>query len=137
MITQVYDPITNAKEAEVDYFYENLQHLLELMPKRDIFFTIGDQKAKPGIREILRVTSLATIALEYKMKQCKGYQASVKRTSWLQQTPFSNKQRGNSTHRHHGHRHLHIDINSRIRVIIFFTAKDGEALYSQKNRTWS
>ena len=42
MITQVYDPITNAKEAEVDYFYENLQHLLELMPKRDIVFTIGD-----------------------------------------------------------------------------------------------
>ena len=47
-VIQVYAPITDAKEAEVDPFYEDLQHLLELTPKKDVLFITGDQNAKVG-----------------------------------------------------------------------------------------
>ena len=45
---QVYAPTSNAEEAEVKWFYENLQDLLELTPKKDVFFVIGDWNAKVG-----------------------------------------------------------------------------------------
>ena len=53
---QVYAPITNAKEDKVEWFYEDLQDLLELTPKKDILFIIGDWNAKIGSQEIPRVT---------------------------------------------------------------------------------
>ena len=46
MVIQVYAPITNAEEAEVELFYEDLQDLLELTPKKDVFFIIGDGMQK-------------------------------------------------------------------------------------------
>ena len=49
---QVYAPTTNAEEAEVEWFYEDLQDLLEITPKRDILFIIADWKAKVGSQEI-------------------------------------------------------------------------------------
>ena len=55
-VIQVYAPISNAEEAEVEQFYEHLQDLLELTPKKDVFFVIGDWNAKVGSQEILRVT---------------------------------------------------------------------------------
>ena len=45
-VIQVYAPISNAKEAEVEWFYEDLQDLLELTPKKDVLFIIGDWNAK-------------------------------------------------------------------------------------------
>ena len=41
-VIQVYAPTTNAEEAEVEYFYDDLQGLLELTPKKDVLFIIGD-----------------------------------------------------------------------------------------------
>ena len=61
---------SNAKEAEVEWFCEDLQDLLELIPKRDVLFIIRDWKAKVGSQEIPEVTSI--LALEYKMKQVNG-----------------------------------------------------------------
>ena len=52
MVIQVYVPTSNAEEAEVEQFYEDLQDLLELAPKKDIFFIIGDWNAKVGSQEI-------------------------------------------------------------------------------------
>ena len=43
---QVYAPTSNAEEAEVEWFYEDLQDLLELTPKKDVLFIIGDWNAK-------------------------------------------------------------------------------------------
>ena len=60
----------NAEEAEVERFYEDLQDLLELTPKEDVLFIIGDWSAKVGSQETPGVT--ANLALEYKMKQVKG-----------------------------------------------------------------
>ena len=42
MVIQVYAPTTNAEEAEVEWFYEDLQDLLELIPPKDVLFLIGD-----------------------------------------------------------------------------------------------
>ena len=47
-VIQVYAPTSNAEEAEVERFYENLQDLLELTPKNDVLFIIGDWNAKVG-----------------------------------------------------------------------------------------
>ena len=49
---QVYAPNSNAEEAEVESFYEDLQDLLELTPKKDVLFIIGDWNAKVGNDEI-------------------------------------------------------------------------------------
>ena len=56
MVIQVYAPTSNAEEAEVEWFYEDLQDLLELAPKRDILLIIGDWNAKAGRQEIPGVT---------------------------------------------------------------------------------
>ena len=56
MITQVYAPTSNAEEAEVEWFYEDLQDLLELTPKKYVVFIIGDWNAKVGGQEIPGVT---------------------------------------------------------------------------------
>ena len=55
-VIQVYVPTTNAKEAEVEWFYEDLQDLLELTPKKDVLFIIGDWNSKVGSQEISGVT---------------------------------------------------------------------------------
>ena len=55
-VIQVYAPTSNAEEAEVERFYEDLQDLLELTPQRDALFVIGDWNAKVGSQEISGVT---------------------------------------------------------------------------------
>ena len=55
-VIQVYAPSSNAEEAGVERFYEELQDLLELTPKKDVLFIIGDWKAKVGSQETPEVT---------------------------------------------------------------------------------
>ena len=55
-VIQVYAPTSNAEEAEVEQYYEDLQDLLELTPKKDVLFIIGDWNAKVGSQETPRVT---------------------------------------------------------------------------------
>ena len=69
-VIQVYAPTSNAKEAEVEWFYEDLQDLLKLTLKKDVLFIIGDWNAKVGSQETPGVTG--KFALEYRMKQGKG-----------------------------------------------------------------
>ena len=54
-VIQVYAPTSNAEETEIEQFYEDLQDLLELTPKNDVLFIIGDWNAKEGSQEIPRV----------------------------------------------------------------------------------
>ena len=53
IVIQVYAPASNAEEAEVEWFSEDLQDLLELTPKKDVLFIIGDWNAKVGSQETL------------------------------------------------------------------------------------
>ena len=55
-VIQVYAPTSNAEEAEVEWFYEDLQDLLELTPKENVLFIIGNWNTKVGSQETPRVT---------------------------------------------------------------------------------
>ena len=55
-VIQVYAPTSNAEEAEVEWFYEDLQDLIELTPPKDVLFIIGDWNAKVGSQEIPGIT---------------------------------------------------------------------------------
>ena len=55
-VIQAYAPTSNAEEAEFEWFYEDLQDLLELTPKKDVFFIIGDWNVKVGSQKTPGVT---------------------------------------------------------------------------------
>ena len=63
-IIQVYAPTSNAEEAEVEWFYEDLQDLLELTNKKDVLFIIGDWNAKEGSQETPGVTGKFGLAVQ-------------------------------------------------------------------------
>ena len=69
-VIQAYAPASNTEEAEVERFYENLQELLEIKPKKYILFIRGEWNAKVGSQETPGVTG--KFGLEYGMKQGKG-----------------------------------------------------------------
>ena len=69
-VIQAYAPTGNTEEAEVEWFYEDLKDLLEITPKKDVLFIIGDWNAKVGSQETPRI--MVNLALKYRMKQGKG-----------------------------------------------------------------
>ena len=69
-VIQAYAPTSNAEEAEVEWFYEDLQDFLELTPKKDVLFIIWDWNAKAGSQETPVVTGKS--GCEVQMKQGKG-----------------------------------------------------------------
>ena len=119
-VIQVYAPTSNAEEAEVDWFYEDLQDLLELTLKRDVLFIIGDWNAKVGSQEIPGVTGKFGLGVRN--------EAGQRLTEFCQDNALLignilfNNTREDSTRGHH------YMVNRKIRLIIFFAAKDGEAL---------
>ena len=69
-VIQVYAPSTNAEEFEVQWFYDDLQDLLELTPKNDVFFIIGDGNAKVGSKEIPGETGKFGLGVRMKQGKC-------------------------------------------------------------------
>ena len=68
-VIQVYALTSNAEEAEVERFYEELQDLLELTPKKDVLFIIGDWNAKAGSQETPGVTGIFGLGVQNKAGQ--------------------------------------------------------------------
>ena len=68
-VIQVYAPTSNTEEAEVELFYEELQDLLELTPKKDVLFIIGDWNAKVGSQEIPGVTGKFGLGVQNEAEQ--------------------------------------------------------------------
>ena len=68
-VIQVYAPTRNAEEAEVEQFYEDLQDLVELTPKKDVLFIIGDWNAKVGSQEIPEVTDKFGLGVQNEGRQ--------------------------------------------------------------------
>ena len=119
-----YAPTSNAEEAEVEWFYEDLQDLLELTPKKDVLFIIGDWTAKVGSQETPGVTGKFGLGIQNEAGQrlivfCQENTLVIANTLFQQ----------------HKRRH-HQMVNTEIRLLIFFAAKDGEALYSQQKQDW-
>ena len=69
MVIQAYAPTSNAEEAEVERFYEDLQDLLELTSKRDVLFIIGDWNAKVGSQETPGVTGKLGLGVRNEVAQ--------------------------------------------------------------------
>ena len=110
-------------------FYEDLQDLLELTPKKDVLFIIGDWNVKVGSQETLGVTGKFGLGIRNEAGQrliefCQENALVIANTLFQQ-----HKRRLYSGH--------HQMVNSEIRLTIFFAAKDGKALYSQQNKTGS
>ena len=123
-VIQVYALTSNAEEAEVEQLYEDLQDLLELTPKKDFLFIIGDWNAEVGSQEILRVTGKFGLGVQN--------EAGQRLTEFCQENALVTantlfQQDEKTTHGHHQM------VNTKIRLLIFFAAKEGEALYISKN----
>ena len=80
-VIQVYAPTSNAEEAEIEWFYEDLQDLLELTPKKDFLFIIGDWNARVGSQEILGLTGKFGLGVQN--------EAGQKLTEFCQETHWS------------------------------------------------
>ena len=68
-VIQIYDPTTNAKEAEVEWFYDDLQDLLELTPKSNVLFINGDWNAQVGNQEIPGITAKFCLGVQNEVGQ--------------------------------------------------------------------
>ena len=115
--------MSNAKETEVEQFYEDLQDLLELTPKKDVLFIIGDWNAKVGSQETPEVTAKFGLGVQNKAGQtltefCQENALVIANTLFQQ-------------HKRRLYTWTSPDGQHRSRLIIFFAAKDGEALYSK------
>ena len=126
-VIQVYAPTSNAEEAEVERFYEDLQDLLQLTPPKDVLFIIGDWNAKVGSQDTPGVTGkfgpgmqneAGQRLIEFCQKKCTGHSKH----------PLPTTQEKTQ----------HMDITRwstlKSESIIIFAAKDGEALYSQQKQ---
>ena len=114
------------KKLKLNGSMKNLQDLLELTPPKDVLFIIGYWNAKVVSQETPGVTGKFGLGVQNEAGQ--SLIEFCQRTHWSQQTPSSNNTREDSTHGHHQM------VNTEIRLIIFFAAKDGEALYSQQKQ---
>ena len=125
-VIQVYAPTSNAKEAEVERFYEDVQDLLELTPKKDVLFIIGDGNAKVGSQETPGITGKFGLGIRNEAGQ-RLIEFCQENTLVIANTFFQQPKR-----------RLYIwtspDGQHQIRLIIFSAAKDGEALYSQQKQ---
>ena len=68
-VIKVYTSISNAEEAEVEWFYEDLQDLLELTPKKDVLFIRGGWNAKAGSQETPGVTGIFGLGIQNEARQ--------------------------------------------------------------------
>ena len=68
-VIQVYAPTSNAEEAEVEWFYEDLQDLLKLKPPKDVLFIIGDWNAKAGSQEAPAITGKFGLGVQNEAEQ--------------------------------------------------------------------
>ena len=121
-VIQAYAPTSNAKEAEVERFYEDLQDLLELTPKKDVFLIVGDWNAKVGSQETPGGTGKFGLGVQKEARQ-KLIEFCQENALVIANTLFQQHKK----RLYHGHHEM---VNNGIRLIIVFTAKDGEVLYS-------
>ena len=123
-VIQVYAPTNNAEEAE--QFYEDLQALLEPEPPKNVFFIIGDWNAKVGSQEAPGVTGKFGLGVWNEAGQ-RLIEFSKENTLVIANTLFQQ-------HKRRLYTWTSPVVNTEIRLIIFFAAKDGEALYSQQKQ---
>ena len=123
-VIQAYASTSNTEEAEVEWFYEDLQDLLELTPQKDVLFIIGDWNTKVGSQKVPGVTGKFGLRIQNEAGQrlIEFYQENA---LVIANTLFQQHKR-----------RLYTWTSPEIRLSIFFAAKHGEALYSQPKQEW-
>ena len=121
-------PNTKAEEAEVEWFYDDLQDLLELTPKIDVLFIIGDWNAKTGSQEISEVTGKFGLTVQN--------EAGQRLTKFCQENTLVIASTLFQQHKRWLYTRTLPNGQYEIRLIIFFVDEDGEALYSQQKQDW-
>ena len=112
-VIQAYAPTSSTEEAEVEQFYKDLQDLLELTPKKDVLFIIGDWNAKVRSQETPGVTGKFFHGVQNKASQ--RLTVLPRERTGHSKHPLPNTKE-DSTHGHHQM------VNTEIRLIIFFAA---------------
>ena len=115
---QVYVPTAEAEEREVDWFCEDLQDLLDLIPKKDILFIIGDWNAKVESQEMFRITGKFGLGVQNEKGQ--GLTEICQENTLAIANTFLNDPRDDSTY---GHHHM---VNIIIRLIPRLHRPSGE-----------
>ena len=128
-VIQVYAPTINVEEAEVEWFYENLQDLLELTPKKDFIFIIGDWNAKVGSEETPGVKGKFGLGVQKEAEQ-RLIEFCQENALVIANTLFQQHKRRLT----HGHHQM---FNTKIRFIIFFAAKMEKLYTVSQNKTES
>ena len=126
MVIQVYAPTSNAEEAEVERFYEDLQELLELTPKKDVLFILGDWNAKVGSQKTPGVTGKFGLGIQN--------EAGQRLIEFCQESALGI---ANTLFQQHKRRHYiwtSSDGQHQNQIDYILCAKDGEALYSQQKQ---
>ena len=123
-VIQVYAPTSNAEEAEVEWCYEDLQDHLELTPKKDVLFIIGDWNAKVGSQEIPGVTGKFGLGIQNEAGQ-RLIEFCQEDALVLANTLFQQNKRRLYTW-------TSPDGQYRNQI----AANDGETLYSQQKQDW-
>ena len=125
-VIQVYALTSNAEEAEVEQFYEDLQDLLELTPKKDVHFIIGDWNTKVGSQETPGVTGKFGLGVQHEVGQ-RLIEFCQENALVIANTLFQQHKRRLSMWTSPDGQHWN-------QILIFFPAKDEEALYSQQKQ---
>ena len=125
-VIQVYALTNNTKEAETEWFYEDLQDLLELTPKKDVFFIIADWNAKVGSQEIPGIIGKFGFEVQNEIGR-RLIEFCQENALVIANTLFQQHNRRLYTWHHQM-------VNTKIRLIIVFAAKDGDNLYSQQKQ---
>ena len=124
-VIKVYAPTSNAEEAEVEWFYEDLQDLLELTPQKMSFHYRGLECKSRKSRNTWGKRQIWPWDMEW--SRAKANRVLPRERTGHSKHPLPTTQE----------KTLHMDhqmVNTKIRLIIFFAAKDGEALYSQQKQ---
>ena len=127
-VIQVYALNSNAEEAEVEWFYEDPQDLLELTSKKDVLLIIGEWNAKVGSQELPGVTGKFGLGVQD--------EAGQRLTEFCQENALVIANTLFQQHKRRLYTWTSPDGQYQIRLFIFFAAKDGEALYSQQKQDW-
>ena len=125
---QVYAPTSNAKETEVEWFYEDLQDLLELTPKKDVLFIIGAWNAKVGNQETPGVTGKFGLGVQNEAGQ-RLIEFCQENTLVIANTLFQ---------QHKGilYTWASLDGQNQNQIDYILCRQNGEALYSQQKQDW-
>jgi len=121
-VIQAYAPSNNTEEAEVERFNEDLHDLLELTPKKDVLFIIGDWNAKAGSQETPGVTGKFGLGVQNEAGQ-RLIEFCQENTLVIANTLFQQ-------HKRRLYTWTSPDGQHRNKIDYIFAAKDGEALYS-------